>query len=68
MLVAGGALAFLNLGGVLSVAGSAWDLASGVGRTVAQDAAPSLNTYVAAAALLVSALGMWWWADRTLSL
>jgi anti-sigma factor RsiW len=68
MLVVGGALALLNLGGVLSVAGSVWELASGTGRAMVHNAAPSLNTYIAAAALLVSALGMWWWADRTLSL
>lgn len=67
-LVAGGVLAVLNVGGVLSVMGSAWGLFAGVGTSVARNAAPSLNTYIAAAALLVSALAMWWWADRTLSL
>jgi hypothetical protein len=43
-------------------------MANGMGRTAAHSAAPSLNTYIAAAALLASALGMWWWADHTLSL
>lgn len=67
-LVAGGVLAVLNVGGVLTVMGSAWGLVAGIGTSVARNAAPSLNTYIAAAALLVSALAMWWWADRTLSL
>jgi anti-sigma factor RsiW len=68
LLVAGGTLALFNLGGLLSLVGSAWQVASGMGSTAARSAAPSLNTYIAAAALLASALGMWWWADRTLSL
>lgn len=68
LIVAGGLLAMLNVGGVLAMAGSAWGLAAGMGSAVARNAAPSFNTYIAAAALLVSALGMWWWADRTLSL
>ena len=67
-LVAGGVLAVLNVGGVLALMASAWDVFAGVGTSVARTAAPSLNTYIAAAALLVSALAMWWWADRTLSL
>lgn len=68
ILVAGGVLAMLNVGGVLTVMGNTWDVAAGMGSAVAKNAAPSLNTYIAAAALLISALGMWWWADRTLSL
>ena len=32
-------------------------------RRAVQDAAPTLATYVAAAGLLASALGMWWWAE-----
>jgi hypothetical protein len=28
------------------------------------DAAPAIGTYVSAAGLLVSALVMWWWAER----
>jgi hypothetical protein len=27
-----------------------------------------VNTYIAAGGLLASALGMWWWAERRLSL
>jgi anti-sigma factor RsiW len=68
VLVVGGGLAALNVGGVLSVMGSAWGVVAGVGTSVARTAVPSLNTYIAAAALLLSALAMWWWADRTFSL
>lgn len=68
VLVAGGVLALFNLGGFLALVGTAWEMASGMGSTAARNAAPSVNTYIAAAALLASALGMWWWADHTLSL
>ncbi|HEX6976051.1 MAG TPA: hypothetical protein VF147_16705 [Vicinamibacterales bacterium] len=68
LLVAGGLVAVFNVGGLLALVGSAWEVASGIGTTAARGAAPSVNTYIAAAALLASALGMWWWADRTLSL
>jgi hypothetical protein len=30
--------------------------------------APSLPLYAGAAALLVSALGLWWWAERDVTL
>jgi len=60
LLVIGGLAAVLNVGSVLSIAGGAWGV-------VASVAVPTLNTYVAAAALLVSALGMWWWAEKTWS-
>ena len=39
-----------------------------VGGQALEAAAPVLLTYIAAAGLLMSALGMWWWADRRLSL
>ncbi len=67
LIVVGGALAILNLGGLLTMMASAWQVAAGLGTAAARGAAPSVNTYVAAAALLLSALGMWWWADRRLS-
>jgi anti-sigma factor RsiW len=68
LLVAGGGAALLNLAGLARAFSAAWEMAAGVGSTAARTAAPSLNTYIAAAALLVSALGMWWWADRTISM
>jgi anti-sigma factor RsiW len=68
VLVVGGLFALTNVSGVLSAAAGTWALMSTVGTQVAHDAVPSLNTYVAAAGLLASALGMWWWAERTLSI
>lgn len=67
VLVVGGIAALLNLGGVLGTAAGTLSLLSSVSGQVARDAAPTLNTYIAAAGLLVTALGMWWWAERTLS-
>lgn len=67
VLVAGGIFAVMNVSGVVSAAAGTWALMSTVGSQVARDAAPSVNTYIAAACLLVSALAMWWWAERTLS-
>jgi anti-sigma factor RsiW len=68
LLVAGSIFAMTNVGAVLGAAGSVWGLlASASGRTV-DLAAPTLLTYIAAACLLMSALGMWWWADRRVSL
>jgi anti-sigma factor RsiW len=64
VLVVGGIFAVMNVSGVISAAAGTWALITTVGSQVARDAAPSLNTYIAAACLLVSALGMWWWAER----
>jgi hypothetical protein len=68
MLVVGGAAAMLNLGGVLSGARLAWSAMSVVRGEVVAQAAPTLAAYVGALGLLVSALAMWWWAERRLSL
>ncbi|MCA1559151.1 MAG: hypothetical protein LC753_02105 [Acidobacteria bacterium] len=66
VLMFGGLAALLNLNGVLSVSASVWTLLNGVGRTAVGVAAPSFGLYIAAAGLLLSALAMWWWADRSL--
>ena len=58
----------MNVQSVLTIASGIWTVGvSLMSGNVARQAVPALNTYVAAAALLVSALGMWWWADRTWS-
>ncbi len=67
-LVVGGIFAMMNVSGVLAAASATWALAATVSTQVAHSAAPSLNTYVAAACLLVSALAMWWWAERVLEI
>lgn len=64
VLVVGGLFAMMNVSSVVSAAAATWTLASSVGTQVALNAAPSLDTYIAAACLLLSALGMWWWAER----
>lgn len=68
ILVVGGILALLNLSGVMAAAAGTWAAVATIGGQTAREAAPTLNTYVAGVFLLVSALGMWWWAERTLSM
>jgi anti-sigma factor RsiW len=66
VLVVGGALALMNLGGVIGAASGMWEVLSATSTELARNAAPTVHTYVAAAGLLLTALAMWWWADRTL--
>ncbi len=66
VFVVGGVAALLNVDGVLAFAGSVWIFLKDSTREAARTAAPTAGTYVAAIGLLVSALGMWWWADRRL--
>lgn len=68
LLIGGGLFALMNVSGVLAAAGGTWTAVATLGAQVAREAAPSLNTYVAGILLLVSALAMWWYAERTLSL
>jgi len=68
LLVVGSLAALTNLGAVLGAAGWVWGVAAQLAGEAVQQAVPTLLTYVAAAGLLMSALGMWWWAERRLSL
>ena len=68
LLVAGGVLALLNVGAVMAASAAFVAFVTGWASRAAIDAAPTLGIYVAAAGLLVSALGMWWWAERRLSM
>jgi anti-sigma factor RsiW len=68
VLVVGGVAALMNLGGMLTATSGMWTLMHEAGVEFLRTAAPTLSTYVAAAGLLLSALAMWWWADRTLSM
>jgi anti-sigma factor RsiW len=68
LLVVGSVAALTNVDAVLGGARSLWGLMAAIGGYALQTAAPMLLTYVAAAGLLMSALAMWWWADRRLSL
>jgi hypothetical protein len=58
----------INLGVVIDAAARTWESLTTASIDLADQALPMLVTYVAAAVLLMSALGMWWWADRRLSL
>jgi hypothetical protein len=68
VLIAGGIVALMNLSGVMAAAAGTWIAVASIGEQFARSAAPTLDTYVAAVLLLLSALGMWWWAERKLSL
>jgi len=68
VLVCGGVAALLNVNGVLAAAAALWQAVSTATSGGREAAAPSLATYVAALALIASALAMWWWAERRLSL
>jgi anti-sigma factor RsiW len=64
LLVIGGIAALMNFGGLLAAVGNTWALLAVGTEEVVLAAAPRLATYVGAAGLLVSALAMWWWAER----
>jgi hypothetical protein len=66
VLVVGGVFALLNVGAVMGAAATTWSIATRAGALVTIEIAPTVHTYTAAAGLLVSALSMWWWAERTL--
>jgi hypothetical protein len=67
VIVAVGALALMNLSGVLTAAAGASTTLSELSGQLAHQMEPALNTYIAAAGLLLTALGMWWWAERRTS-
>lgn len=66
LVVLTGAGFLFNMSVALELAAGASQLLSTAGEEALRRAAPSLGTYLAAMALLVSALGMWWWADMSL--
>ena len=68
LLVVGSIMALTNVGAVIGAAGSLWGVIAAVAGQTLEAAVPALLTYIGAAGLLMSALGMWWWADRRLSL
>ena len=64
LLVLGAAVLF-NLSAALQIAATASQLLTAAGEQALRQVAPAVGTYVAATALLVSALGMWWWAETS---
>jgi anti-sigma factor RsiW len=68
VLVVGGGLALLNLGSVAAAASGMWDVLSVTSTEAVRFAAPTMPTYMAAVGLLLTALVMWWWAERAFGL
>jgi len=64
LIVAAGVLALFDVGGLIAASSGAWSGLSETGRQLARQMAPAINTYIAAAGLLLSMLAMWWWAER----
>jgi anti-sigma factor RsiW len=67
LLIGGGIFALMNLSGVLTGAADTWTAVATLSTQLARDAAPAVNTYIGGVCLLITALAMWWWAERTLS-
>ena len=64
LIVATGVLALFDVSGVVAASSGAWTGLSEMGTQMARQMAPAINTYIAAAGLLLTVLGMWWWAER----
>ena len=62
--VVGGIWMLLHRSGLASVSGDAVELFGTGVATLARRVAPSFPLYAGATALLVTALGLWWWAER----
>ena len=68
LIVFGGIWMLLNRSGLAAVSTDAVDLFGTGLVTVARRIAPSLPLYAGAAAVLATALGIWWWAERDAAL
>jgi anti-sigma factor RsiW len=67
-IVFGGIWMLVHRSGLTSVSSDAVNVASSGFVALAKHVAPSLPLYAGAAALLLSALGIWWWAERDAAL
>jgi len=68
LAVIGGIWMLLNRSGLAAVSNDAVDLFGNGFVTLARRIAPSLPLYAGAAGLLATALGIWWWAERDVTL
>ena len=57
----------LHGSGLVAVSNDAVDLLGTGLVTLARRVAPTVPRYAGATALLVTALGIWWWAERELT-
>jgi hypothetical protein len=64
LAVVAGVWMLMHRSGLTAVSNDAVDLFSIAFVTLARRIAPSIPLYVGATALLVTALGVWWWAER----
>jgi len=67
VIVAIGIFALMNLSGVVAASDGVWTAMKSTGGQFARQMVPVVDTYIAAAGLLLTALGMWWWAERRVS-
>ena len=58
----------MDRSGLSAVSSDIVDLFSAEVVTVARQMAPSVSLYAGATALLATALGIWWWAERDVTL
>ena len=64
LLVVGGVWMVMRRSGLTTVSGNVLELLGTSMVAMAHRASPSLPLYAAATALLGTALGVWWWAER----
>ena len=64
----GGILLLVNRSGVASVSNDAIDFLATRFVSLARRVTPVLPVYAGAAAVLGSVLGIWWWAERDVTL
>jgi anti-sigma factor RsiW len=67
VLIVAGVLALLNLTDVTSVMASGVQLFNDVGSRAVRNVVPAASMYLSAALFLVTALVVWWWAERRVS-
>jgi predicted anti-sigma-YlaC factor YlaD len=65
LAVAGAVWMIVDRSGFVSVAGGSWSILARQFFDFTERAAPSIELYAAAAALIGAVLGLWWWAERT---
>ena len=67
MAILGGVWLLMHRSGLVAVSNDAVDLLGTGLMTLARRVAPTVPLYAGATALLVTALGIWWWAERELT-